>query len=183
MLFRVLAKRPNAIGGRVDAVDRVLVAEMQRDATQTYARLGAAAGLSAGSAHDRVRKLRARGVVRRTTVDVDPAAVGRGVLAFVLLSANAWMGDRATTEALLALPEVEEAHVVAGSASVLVKVRTPTTAALQASLRSLHAVAGVVGTETVVALETLFERPVDPFPPSDDADPGPDAPHDDGGTA
>ena len=146
----------------MDDVDRVLLAELQRDATQAYAALGKAVGLSAGAAHERVRKLREQEVIRRTTVDVDPAAVGRGVAAFVLVDANAWMGDRPVREALEALPEVVEAHVIAGPASLLVKVRTPTTEQLQASLRRLFAIDGVTGTQTVVILESFFERPVDP---------------------
>jgi DNA-binding Lrp family transcriptional regulator len=94
-------------------------------------------------------------------VDVDPAAVGRGVAAFVLVEANAWMGDRPVREALEALPEVVEAHVIAGPASLLVKVRTATTEDLQASLRRLFAIDGVTGTQTIVVLESFFERPVD----------------------
>ncbi|ANZ35811.1 AsnC family transcriptional regulator [Lentzea guizhouensis] len=140
----------------------MLLAELQRDATQAYAALGKAVGLSAGAAHERVRKLRDQGVIRRTTVDVDPAAVGRGVMAYVLVEANAWMGDAPTREALEALPEVVEAHVIAGPAALLVKVRTPTTEELQASLRRLYGVDGVTGTQTIVVLESFFERPVDP---------------------
>lgn len=140
----------------------MLLSELQQDATQAYAALGKAVGLSAGAAHERVRKLRDQGVIRRTTVDVDPAAVGRGVAAFVLVEANAWMGDERVRAALEALPEVVEAHVIAGPASLLVKVRTPTTGELQASLRRLFAIDGVTGTQTVVILESFFERPVDP---------------------
>jgi len=139
----------------------MLLAELQRDATQAYAALGKAVGLSAGATHERVRKLRDQEVIRRTTVDVDPAAVGRGVAAFVLVEANAWMGDRPVGEALEALPEVVEAHVIAGPASLLVKVRTATTEDLQASLRRLFAIDGVTGTQTIVVLESFFERPVD----------------------
>jgi Lrp/AsnC family leucine-responsive transcriptional regulator len=145
----------------VDEVDRVLLKELQRDATQAYAALGKAVGLSAGAAHERVRKLRDQDVIRRTTVDVDPAAVGRGVAAFVLVEANAWMGDHSVRDALEALPEVVEAHVIAGPASLLVKVRTATTEDLQASLRRLFAIDGVTGTQTIVVLESFFERPVD----------------------
>lgn len=145
----------------MDDVDRALLTHLQRDATQSYAVLGRAVGLSAGSAHDRVRKLRERGVIRRTTIDVDPAAVDRGVLAFVMLEANAWMGDPATREALAAIPEIDEAHVVAGATSLLVKVRTATTEDLQAVLRRIFEVDGVTGTRTVVVLQTFFTRPVD----------------------
>ena len=150
----------------MDGVDRALVARLQDDATESYAALGQHVGLSAGAAHDRVRKLRERGVIRRTTIDVDPAAVGRGVLAYVLLEANAWMGHPATHGALAAIPAIQEAHVIAGPATLLVKVRTGTTEALQAVLRQLFEVAGVSGTQTVVVLETFFERPTSPADPA-----------------
>ncbi|MGW2403243.1 Lrp/AsnC family transcriptional regulator [Streptomyces sp. NPDC001739] len=142
----------------MDDIDRALIAELQRDAGQAYAALGKAVGLSAGAAHERVRKLRERGVIRHTTVDVDPAALGRGVLAFVMVDSSAWMGDAATSFA--AIPEIQEAHIIAGAASVLVKVRTATTEQLQDVLRRLYAIEGVSGTQATVVLETFFERPV-----------------------
>jgi Lrp/AsnC family transcriptional regulator, leucine-responsive regulatory protein len=142
----------------VDEIDRRLVALLQEDAGRSYAVLGEIVGLSAGATHERVRKLRARGVVRRTTVEVDPAALGRGVLAFVMVESNAWMGG--SGEALAALPEVQEAHVIAGSATLLLKVRTATTEGLQDVLRRLYEVDGVSGTQATVVLETFFERPV-----------------------
>ncbi|GGQ61504.1 Lrp/AsnC family transcriptional regulator [Couchioplanes azureus] len=145
----------------MDETDRALLAALQADATQPYAALAREVGLSAGAAHDRVRKLRERGVIRRTTVDVDPAAVGRGVLAFVMLQADAWMGDPATHDALAAVPEIQEAHIIAGPASVLVKIRAATPEHLQAVLRRLFDIDGVTGTQTIVVLETFFERPVD----------------------
>ncbi|MFI6600045.1 Lrp/AsnC family transcriptional regulator [Nonomuraea sp. NPDC050536] len=144
----------------MDDIDRLLVAELQRDAAQPYAALGQAVGLSAGAAHERVRKLRERGVIRASTVDVDPALLGKGVLAFVLVSADSWMGDSGA--AFSGIPEIMEAHVIAGAASVLVKVRTSTTEQLQDVLRRIYDIAGVTGTEAVVVLETFFERPVQP---------------------
>jgi DNA-binding Lrp family transcriptional regulator len=141
-------------------VDRALLAELQQDATQTYANLGQAVGLSAGSAHERVRKLRERGVIERTTVEVDPDSVGLGVLAFVMLNGGTWMGDAVTKESLAAIPEIMEAHIVAGSADVLVKVRTTSTRALQEVLRRIYEISGVSGTQTIVVLTTAFERPI-----------------------
>ncbi|MGW7687171.1 Lrp/AsnC family transcriptional regulator [Kribbella sp. NPDC054772] len=142
----------------IDDVDRKLLTALQDDAGQSYAALGEIAGLSAGSAHERVRKLKASGAIRRTTVEVDPAALGLGVLAFVMLEASAWMGDEPTLKALRKIPAVEEAHIIAGPASVLVKVRTGTTEDLQATLRALHQVDGVTSTQTIVVLESFFER-------------------------
>lgn len=144
----------------MDHVDRALLTQLQQDATQPYAALGQSVGLSAGAAHERVRKLRERGVIRRTVIEVDPAAVGRGVLAYVMVDSTAWMGDAA--EHFAALPEIQEAHVIAGSASLLVKVRTATTAQLQDVLRRIYAIEGVSGTQATIVLETFFERPLPP---------------------
>jgi Lrp/AsnC family leucine-responsive transcriptional regulator len=141
----------------MDHADAILIAELQRDASQPYTALAAAAGLSTAAAHDRVRKLRDRGVIRRTTIEVDPAAVGVPVLAFVLIRSERWVGDDGTRKRLAAIPEVEEAHVVAGTASLLLKIRAAGTAELQDVLRRLH---GVGSTETIVVLESFFDRPV-----------------------
>ncbi|MEV5281395.1 Lrp/AsnC family transcriptional regulator [Streptomyces sp. NPDC051993] len=148
----------------MDAIDRRLIALLQQHANTAYAALGKEVGLSAGAAHERVRKLRERGVIRRTTVEVDPAALGQGVLAFVMVDSTSWMGDSAA--AFAAIPEIQEAHVIAGSASVLVKVRTSTTEQLQDVLRRLYAIDGVSGTHATVSLETFFERPVSPLLPA-----------------
>ncbi|MFD6228954.1 Lrp/AsnC family transcriptional regulator [Streptomyces sp. NPDC060232] len=142
----------------MDDIDRALVLRLQQDAGQSYAALGTAVGLSAGATHERVRKLRERGVIRRTTIDVDPAAVGSGVLAYVMVDSNAWMGESADDFA--AIPEIQEAHIIAGSASVLVKVRAASTEQLQDVLRRLYAIDGVSGTHATVVLDTFFERPL-----------------------
>ncbi|MEO3873199.1 Lrp/AsnC family transcriptional regulator [Nonomuraea sp. B12E4] len=140
----------------MDDVDRMLIGLLQEDATRPYADLGRAVGLSGGAAHERVRKLRERGVIRRTTIEVDQAALGREVTAYVLVDGDTWMGD--SGDRLAAIPEVEEAHVIAGPASVLLKVRTAGTSELQDVLRQVFGVEGVSGTKTIVVLETFFER-------------------------
>lgn len=149
--------------GAVDQIDLTLLAQLQEDATRSYAELGQAVSLSAGAAHERVRKLRERGVIRRTTVEVDPAAVGGAFLAYVMVGSGTWMGDSAKDFA--AIPEILEAHVIAGSASVLVKVRTATAEQLQGVLRRIYAIDGVSGTQATVVLEALFERPIAPHLP------------------
>lgn len=152
----------------MDSLDQILLRALRGDASQSYAALGRKAGLSAAAAHERVRKLKERGVIRRTTIDVDPAAVGRPVLAFVLVESSAWVGEEPTRAALRAIPELEEVHIVAGSASLLVKIRTATTEGLQDVLRRLFAIDGVSGTQTIVVLETVFEGAGGERAPSND---------------
>jgi len=146
----------------VDDIDRSLLTLLQADASQSYATLGQSVGLSTGAAHERVRKLRERGVIRRTTIEVDHDAVGRGMLAFVLVEASTWMGGDETRDALMCLPDVQEAHIVAGSASLLLKIRTASTEDLQVVLRRIYELDQVLTARSVVVLETFFERPLEP---------------------
>jgi hypothetical protein len=92
--------------------------------------------------------------------DVDHVAIGRDALAYVLVNTTAWMGDPDVRQSLVELRSVEEAHIVAGTATLLVKVRTNSTKELQEALRDLHNLPGASGTESIVVLETLFDRPV-----------------------
>jgi Lrp/AsnC family leucine-responsive transcriptional regulator len=150
------------LGVQVDDIDRSLLTLLQADASQSYATLGQSVGLSTGAAHERVRKLRERGVIRRTTIEVDHGAVGRGMLAFVLIEASTWMGGAETRAALLDLPDVQEAHIVAGSASLLLKIRTGGTDELQTVLRRIYEMDPVLNARSVVVLETFFERSLEP---------------------
>ncbi|WP_086826984.1 Lrp/AsnC family transcriptional regulator [Allokutzneria sp. NRRL B-24872] len=146
----------------MDRLDRELLALLQEDATQSYATLGKAVGLSTTAAHERIRKLREAGVLRRTTVEVDPVACGCPVSAFALVDGTAWMGEAAVGEALAEIPEIEQAHIVAGTASLLVKIRAASNEQLQQVLRRIYDIDGVTGTKTLVVLETFFERAFDP---------------------
>jgi len=61
----------------MDAIDRSLLRLLQQDARATYHDLGKAVRLSANTVSDRVRRLRASGVVRGYRAELDPAALGR----------------------------------------------------------------------------------------------------------
>ncbi len=63
----------------MDAIDRVLIKELLRDARVTYQDLGRAARLSANTVADRVRRLRSSGVVSGYHARLNLAALGRGL--------------------------------------------------------------------------------------------------------
>src|SRR5688572_10414640 len=114
--------RQNRVSSReIDALDRKLLGVLVEDATVSYAELGDRIGLSPPAAHERVKRLRRSGVIRRTAALIDPVAIGKPLLAFVHVDTQGW----GKTGALLAFeqhPEVEEIHSVAGDTCMLLKV-------------------------------------------------------------
>lgn len=60
----------------IDAIDRLLLEALMRDARMSLKALATHAGLSSPSAAERIRKLEERGVIKGYTVEIDPAALG-----------------------------------------------------------------------------------------------------------
>ncbi|WP_207479401.1 Lrp/AsnC family transcriptional regulator [Arenibaculum pallidiluteum] len=143
--------------GRVDAVDRKLLGLLLEDATLSYAELGRLVHLSAPAVHERVKKLRRAGAIRRTTVELDGTLLGRPLLSFVEVETSGW-GKTPDMLALRADPRVEEMHSVTGEACVLLKVRCTDTRDLEDLLHRIYAIEGVKGTRSTVALQTFLER-------------------------
>jgi Lrp/AsnC family transcriptional regulator, leucine-responsive regulatory protein len=69
----------------VDDVDRAILAELQRDGRLPITELARRVSLSASTAGDRVRRLEQAGVITGYRAEVDPAALGYGLLAVVRL--------------------------------------------------------------------------------------------------
>ena len=147
----------------MDATDRIILAQLQADGTQTYAEIGAAAGLSPSAVNDRLKRLRAEGVIRRMTAEVDPTALGLSLLAFVLVAVGGPQGEGRFREAMKAAPEVLECHHLTGEFSYLLKLRLRDTAHLEQFLMDrLKPLAGVVRTHTLIALSTMKETHILP---------------------
>lgn len=143
---------------KLNVTDAGIVDALQRDGRLSYAEIGAAVGMSGPSAHERVKKLEARGVIRGYTAAVDPVSVGLGVLAFMWVTqapgtiADDLAGDFAT------VPEVEACHRIAGEGDYLLKIRASDTADLERIVRIVQGTRHVYRTETDVVFSTPFER-------------------------
>lgn len=150
-------RRRGASPPAVDAVDRRLLGLLAEDATRSYAELGRRMNLSPPAVHERAKRLRETGAVRRTVAVLDPDLIGKPLLAFVHVDTEGW-GKTPAMLRLAVLPEVEEIHAVTGDACLILKVRTSGPAALEDLLAHLYAVPGVKRTRSYIALRTHLER-------------------------
>jgi len=145
----------------IDRIDARLLELLQADGRRAYADLGAAAGISGPAAHERVKKLEARGVIRGYHAHVDPDAVGLGVLAFTWVTQAPGTVDTDLTADFEAVPEIEECHRIAGEADYLLKIRARDTRDLERVVRLIQATKHVFQSETDVVFSTAFEsRPL-----------------------
>ena len=98
--------------------------ELQNDARQTNKALADKVGVAPSTCLERVRELRARGVITGFTATVDPAAVGRPMEA--IMSIQQASAQRQATENLLehasSLPETVRVMALTGTTDFIVHV-------------------------------------------------------------
>ena len=142
----------------LDRIDLRLLELLQADGRRPYAELGAEVGISGPSAHERVKKLEARRVIRGYAALVAPGALGYGVLAFTWLTQAPGTGTHDLTAAFAGIPEIEECHHIAGEADYLLKIRAVDTSDLGRIIRRLQTTPDVFSTETDVVFSSAFEH-------------------------
>jgi Lrp/AsnC family leucine-responsive transcriptional regulator len=142
----------------LDETDRRLLKALQDDGRITNADLAKRCHLSAAACHDRVRRLRERGVIVGYAAILDPAKVERALLIFVevRLEHTTRTDFDAFAEAVARVPEILECHMVAGGFDYLVKARVRDMQAYRAFLGDvIVALPGVRETRTYAVLEEV----------------------------
>jgi DNA-binding Lrp family transcriptional regulator len=107
-----------------------------------------------GTVQARLDRLHARGVITGYGPDVDPAALGYGVMAFVTLEIRQAGGHDPVAARLSAIAEVLEAHTITGAGDMLCRVVARSNSDLQRVIDAIVELDGVVRTSTVIVLDT-----------------------------
>jgi len=129
---------------------KLLTAEPRIGVLEASRRLGVARG----TVQARLDRMQRRGVIIGYGPDIDPAAIGYAVTAFVTLELTQAGGRDEVAQKLSLIGEILEAHTITGSGDVLCRVVARTNADLQRVIDSIVSLPGVVRTSTVIALAT-----------------------------
>ncbi|AXK32304.1 Lrp/AsnC family transcriptional regulator [Streptomyces armeniacus] len=108
-------------GSGVDELGARLLRLLADDPRRGASDLARELGVSAPTVRDRVRRLEEAGVIRGYRLDVDPAALGLPVAAWVRLRPGPGQMSR-VTELVRQTPEVSECHRISGEDCFLIKV-------------------------------------------------------------
>ena len=139
-----------------DAILRVLAVEGRISATELARRIG----LSKSPTQARMKRLEEAGVITGYRANLDPIRMGLAHVAFVevRLSDTREAALQAFNKAVLAIPEVEQCHMIASRFDYLLKVRTSDIQDYRRVLAErISALPHVAGTSTYVAMEAVKE--------------------------
>jgi Lrp/AsnC family leucine-responsive transcriptional regulator len=141
----------------LDDTDRRILELLQQNARATNAEIAEEVGLTASSVFERIRKLEDRKVIRGFTAQVDPAALGKPLTAFIRLTVAYDEKHPGGMAALRADPDVLECYSVAGEDCFILKTRVDGPGALEALINRIRQQFTVQRSVTMIALSALKE--------------------------
>jgi DNA-binding Lrp family transcriptional regulator len=109
-------------------------------------------GVARGTVQARLDRMQDRGIIRGFGPEVDPAALGYEVTAFVTLEIRQGSGHQAVAAHLAAIPEVLELHTVTGQGDLLCRIVARSNADLQRVIDLVVADEDIHRASTLIAL-------------------------------
>ncbi len=136
----------------IDALDARLIALLREEPRIGVLECARRLRVARGTVQARLDRLTERGVVRGYGPDIDPAALGYGVTAFVTLEIAQSRGHDPVSAHLATIPEVLEVHTITGSGDLLCRIVARSNADLQRVIDQVVAYHGIVRASTIIAL-------------------------------
>ncbi|GGK68995.1 AsnC family transcriptional regulator [Sphaerisporangium melleum] len=138
----------------IDDLDARLIALLAAEPRVGILEASRRLGVARGTVQARLDRLTASKVITGFGPDIDPAALGYQVTAFVTLQIRQVSGHEPVAGLLAAIPEVLEVHTITGGGDMLCRVVARSNADLQRVIDLIVDVEGVVRTSSVIALDT-----------------------------
>jgi DNA-binding Lrp family transcriptional regulator len=149
--------------GLVDALDAALIGLLAAEPRIGVLEASRRLGVARGTVQARLERMQRRGVITGYGPEVDPAALGYEVTAFITLEIRQAGGHDPVAERLAAIPEVLEVHTITGAGDLLCRVVARSNTDLQRVLDAIVSAEGVVRSATLISLATQVHYRVFPL--------------------
>lgn len=144
----------------IDETDRKILDILLRDAATSNAEIARRVGLAPSAISERMKRLKAEGVIQGVEVRLDPKALGKPLLAFIFVTDAKPSQGFDTAAALAAVTGLEELHKIAGDDCYLLKLRASGTDELNTIIeQQINPVPSVTRVRTTIVLNSVAERP------------------------
>ncbi|TFG81454.1 MAG: AsnC family transcriptional regulator [Spirochaetales bacterium] len=147
----------------IDDIDRSILRKLQLDARASYLEIARELGVSGGTIHARLVRMRDEGLVVGSRLVLDPARLGYSVVAFIGLKLVKAHDCGGLMNKLATIPEVLNVHYTTGAYSLFIKIMARTMKDLHALLFDrLQGFDEIQSTETFIVLDTSLDRDIAP---------------------
>jgi DNA-binding Lrp family transcriptional regulator len=147
----------------VDSLDAALIELLAAEPRVGVLEASKRLRVARGTVQARLDRLQERGVITGYGPEVDPAALGYEVTAFITLEIRQAGGHDSVAERLAAIPEVLEVHTITGAGDMLCRVVARSNADLQRVIDAIVSAEGVVRSATLISLAAQVQYRVLPL--------------------
>ena len=148
---------------QIDNLDRGILEALMANARTAYAELAKQFGVSPGTIHVRVEKMKQAGIITGARIDVSPKQLGYDVCCFIGIILKSAKDSPSALAKLNALDEVTEAYYTTGHYSIFIKVMCRSIDALQQVLiNKIQTIDEIQSTETLISLQNPIMRTIRP---------------------
>ncbi|WP_418147178.1 Lrp/AsnC family transcriptional regulator [Variovorax paradoxus] len=161
--MKTLRKTTSIEEGSFDKIDMAILRVLLLDSRKTLQEIGNEVGLSPTSCWTRIKKLEAQGVIKRYTIDVDPAKLGYhdSVIVQVTLESHTDETLYDFGRVLATIPEIQEAYLVSGDYDYYIRIAVRDTRDYERLLREkLYKIPGIRHSKSHFVLRVLKETSV-----------------------
>ena len=138
-------------------IDRKILRVLQLEANLPLDRIAEKVGASRTAIWNRIKRFEASGLIKRYQAVLDPDLAGLGQTFFVMIRTNkhdsAWL--KRLSDAVESLPQIIEAHRLAGETDYLLKVQVESPAAYDRFYRSLIDQIELYNVTSQISMETI----------------------------
>lgn len=145
----------------IDDLDREILNILMEDAKTPYTEIATKLIVSPGTIHVRMKKLESLGIVKSSTLIVDPIKLGYDMTAFLGVYLEHGSDYETVVEELKKVPEVVEAYFTTGDYSIFLKIHCRNTQHLYDLLNhKIQSIKSVVRTDTLISLAEGIRRQI-----------------------
>ncbi|WP_287587340.1 Lrp/AsnC family transcriptional regulator [Candidatus Borrarchaeum sp.] len=148
-------------GFTLDEKDLRILELLQEDSSRPIKTIASdeIVNLAIPTVHERIRKMKESGIIKKYTVILDEKKLGKDVTAFIeiTLDFKAHEPDVAVPYEVANMKDVLEVFNLAGDADHLIKVKTENISTLEGMIRTINRIPGVGRTRSVIVLSTEKE--------------------------
>ena len=143
----------------IDIKDREILSLLVLDAALSKAEIARRVGIAPSAVSERVRRLKADGIIEGYEVRLNAKALGKPLLAFVFVTDAKPSQGFDTAAALTDVTGLEELHKIAGDDCYLLKIRASGTDELNEIIETeINPVQSVTRVRTTIVLNAVTER-------------------------
>ena len=142
-----------SLSEKLDEIDRGILERLRENARTTFVEIGKALGVSDATIYNRVKRLTEMGVVKKFTIEVDEAAIGRGTSGFILISVKPGTVKEVSKQ-LVEIERISEVYEIHGSEDLIVKARAKNLGRLRSVILNVREIPDVVQTEFIPIFKT-----------------------------